>query len=265
MSNCLAGLLTNKIPLASEVAQQKCYLTYTAPLPAPSCKQLTLLEARSILASSGTTGFRTWESALCLGTYLSSPDGVDFIRGKTILELGAGTGFLSILCAKHLGARFVLATDGSAEVISDLESNIFLNSLDSTNLIVPGILKWGHTLSDELLNGLEDNRTYDLVLGADVVSQAMGEPLTFCSKLSSFTSCNVYSIDTPLPFQNNMCHCSNSGFQVLIKSQTYDTTSIPALIATLRDLFHRNPKTKALISATVRNEDTLTSFTDACG
>lgn len=173
MSNCLAGLLTNKIPLASEVEQRKCYLTYTAPLPAPSCKQLTLLEARSILASSGTTGFRTWESALCLGTYLSSPDGMDLIRGKTILELGAGTGFLSILCAKHLGARFVLATDGSAEVISDLDSNIFLNGLESTNLIVPGMLKWGHTLSDELLNGPEDNRTYDLVLGADVVSRLL--------------------------------------------------------------------------------------------
>jgi predicted nicotinamide N-methyase len=98
---------------------------------------------------------------------------MDLIRGKTILELGAGTGFLSILCAKHLGARFVLATDGSAEVISDLDSNIFLNGLESTNLIVPGMLKWGHTLSDELLNGPEDNRTYDLVLGADVVSRLL--------------------------------------------------------------------------------------------
>lgn len=166
---CLADISANYIPLASEAAQQKCYLTYTVPSPSLFCPELTLLEARSVLASSGTTGLRTWEAALHLGTFLSSSGGLNLIQGKTILELGAGTGFLSILCAKHLGARFVLATDGSAEVINDLESNICLNKLENTNLIIPAVLKWGHSFSDDLLNGLEDSRIYDLVLGADVV------------------------------------------------------------------------------------------------
>ena len=165
---CLADLLANHIPLASESAQQKCYLTYTVPSPSLFCAELTLLETRSVLASSGTTGLRTWEAALYLGTFLSSASGLDLIKGKTILELGAGTGFLSILCARHLEARFVLATDGSAEVINDLESNIRLNELGNTNLIIPAILKWGHLFPDNPLNG--DSRTYDLVLGADVVS-----------------------------------------------------------------------------------------------
>lgn len=92
------------------------------------------------------------------------------IQGKTILELGAGTGFLSILCAKHLRARFVVATDGNADVIKDLDSNLVLNKIQDTNLIITSVLEWGHTLPDILWDSFEKNRTYDLVLGADVVS-----------------------------------------------------------------------------------------------
>jgi protein-lysine N-methyltransferase EEF2KMT len=166
----LAELLTRHIPLASEAAQQKCYVTYTGPSSASVCPEFTLLEARSLLASSGTTGFRTWEAALFLGTFLSSSDGLDLIKGRTILELGAGTGFLSILCAKQLGARYVLSTDGSAEVVHDLESNIILNGLDKSNLISTAVLKWGHILCTDLFKGLEEGASYNLVLGADVVS-----------------------------------------------------------------------------------------------
>lgn len=53
--------------------------------------------------------------------------------------------------------------------------------------------------------------------------------------------------------------------EMLMRSQTYDTTSIPALVATLRSLFDRNHDMKTLISATVRNETTLAAFTSSCG
>lgn len=46
--------------------------------------------------------------------------------------------------------------------------------------------------------------------------------------------------------------------------QTYDLKSIPSLVATLRDLFELS-RVKILISATVRNEQTLGAFTIACG
>lgn len=46
--------------------------------------------------------------------------------------------------------------------------------------------------------------------------------------------------------------------------QTYDVSSVPPLVATLRDLFDHYPYIKALISATVRNEQTLEVFTKAC-
>ena len=158
------------LPSASAAAQQKSYVTYTAPILGRDAAQITLLEAPSLLASSGTTGFRTWEAALFLGAYLSSPEGVHFISGKSILELGAGTGFLSIFCAKYLGAQRVLATDGSQLVINDLKSNLHLNRLEGSELIQTAVLSWGHALIDGVADGRKDGRHYDVVLGADVVS-----------------------------------------------------------------------------------------------
>lgn len=202
----------HSLPSASAAAQQKSYVTYTAPTSGLDEAQLTLLEAPSLLASSGTTGFRTWEAALFLGAYLSSPKGNHFVTGRNVLELGAGTGFLSIFCAKHLCAQRVLATDGSQEVISDIKSNIHLNELEGSELIQTAILQWGHTLIGGVADCREDKRSYDLVLGADV---------------------------------------------------TYDLKSIPPLIATMRDLFELSD-ISILISATVRNEQTLDVFTMAC-
>lgn len=158
------------LPSASAAAQQKSYVTYTAPIPGPSAAQVTLLEAPSLLASSGTTGFRTWEAALFLGAYLCSSEGNHFVTSKSVLELGAGTGFLSIFCAKNLGAQRVLATDGSQEVIGDLRSNMHLNELEGSEMMKTAVLQWGHALIGGVADCREGKRSYDLVLGADVVS-----------------------------------------------------------------------------------------------
>jgi len=130
---------------------------------------ITLLEARSLLASSGTTGFRTWEAALFLGHYLYSAEGQNLVQGKSVLELGAGTGFLSILCSKHLGARYVLATDGSGEVVTYLQTNLSLNGLDGGKSMDTASFLWGHTLVGGALDINQGNRTYEVVIGADVV------------------------------------------------------------------------------------------------
>ena len=164
--------MAHPLPSASAAAQQKSYVTYTAPISSPNAGQVTLLEAPSLLASSGTTGFRTWEAALFLASYLLSPEGNHLVTGKSVLELGAGTGFLSIFCAKHLSAQRVLATDGSQEVISDLNSNIHLNELEGSELIQTAILQWGHALIGGVADCREDNSSYDLVLGADVVGDS---------------------------------------------------------------------------------------------
>ncbi|KAI9777528.1 MAG: hypothetical protein M1839_008822 [Geoglossum umbratile] len=172
------------VPLLSEAAsaQQKSYVTYTLPLGLESLRQqaepylsqgeaaLTLLESRSLISASGTTGLRTWEAALHLGGYLSlSPEGQDFIGGKRVIELGAGTGFLSILCAKYLGARRVLATDGDPGVVEALEANFFLNGLDNNpDRVRASVLKWGWALMGGMLEDQEESHRWDVALGADV-------------------------------------------------------------------------------------------------
>lgn len=162
-------MITPSIPDLN-YAQQKSYVTYTVPCNGLVSSQITLLEARSLLASSGTTGLRTWEAALHLGAWLSSQCQGEIVAGKTIIELGAGTGFLSLLCAKHLNAKYVLATDGDEGVIDDLQSNISLNCRGIGRNIDTRVLKWGHVLAYEAPDGGGGVGDYDLILGADLVS-----------------------------------------------------------------------------------------------
>lgn len=163
-------------PLPSEVTsvQRKCYVTYhlsRLPSSLPSspdvpCPYITLLENRSLISAGGTTGLRTWEAALHLGQYLCQNPSV--IRSKHVLELGAGTGYLSLLCARYLSAAHVIASDGSDDVINNLPENFFLNGLQESNQIAPMDVKWGHALlgtEEEAWNG---GRPVDVVLGADV-------------------------------------------------------------------------------------------------
>ena len=176
--------MAQPLPSASASAQQKSYVTYTAPTASPESVQVTLLEAPSLLASSGTTGFRTWEAALFLGSYLSSGTAIHFVAGKRIVELGAGTGFLSILCAKHLGASHMLATDGSLEVVTDLRANLNLNKLGRNESTGAAVLQWGHAL----IGGPADCRgahlSYDLAIGADVVGLALSSSSSSIPKSS---------------------------------------------------------------------------------
>lgn len=184
-----------------DLALQKNHVTYTAPLNLrdPEAPTLTLLETRSVLASSGNTGARTWEAALWLGTYLCSEEGRKMVNGKTILELGAGTGFLSILCAKHLQARYVLATDGNGGVVDGLTSNILVNGLERDRRIQAAVLQWGNTLVDEDLKYSEGILLPELVIGADIVSCATkGTSFRispFRARMSSHSTDLRYSFD----------------------------------------------------------------------
>ena len=167
----------------SAAIQQKNYVTYTIPSDELVKPSITLLESRLVLAGSGTTGLRTWEAALALATFLASPMGRGFIDGKIVLELGAGTGLISILCAKYFGAKFVLATDGSGEVIDDLDSNLFINGLAGSRSIKTTVLKWGHALTSSVKDRDDHAGRFDIVLGADLVSKAMSGCQSFCCSM----------------------------------------------------------------------------------
>jgi protein-lysine N-methyltransferase EEF2KMT len=137
---------------------------------------VTLLEARSLLAATGTTGFRTWEACLHLGAYLSSPSCAIPVANRNVLELGAGTGFLSILCAKHLNAAHVTVTDGSDIIVSDLPTNFYLNGLQDSSVIEAKELKWGQALLGGEQAEWNQGRPVDVILGADVTYDSAGIP-----------------------------------------------------------------------------------------
>ncbi|OCK81091.1 hypothetical protein K432DRAFT_296320 [Lepidopterella palustris CBS 459.81] len=171
----LSMLLSSKLPSESIAAQQRAFVTYTYPTcttesSASVERAITVFESRAVFSSSGTTGLRTWEAALHLGTFLTSEVGAKLIRGKNVLELGAGTGLLSILCARHLEASRVIATDGDEGVVDAIRTNIFLNGLenDEDRSIESAILRWGWALDATSFSEDYGIESLDVVIGADV-------------------------------------------------------------------------------------------------
>lgn len=167
--DCFSSLVASNIPSEAVAAQQKSYVTYTLASLSSSNQaypEITLLEARNLLSGAGTTGLRTWEAAFHLGNYLCSNK--ELVEGKSILELGAGTGYVSILCTKHLNALHVIATDGSDDVVAELPTNFFLNGLQDTSQVEAKELKWGHALIGGEHPEWNEGRNVDIVIGADI-------------------------------------------------------------------------------------------------
>ena len=233
----LSSILVSNVLSESESAQQKAYVTYAYPRHAAgeSSQQdysVTLLESRSVISSSGTTGLRTWEAALLLGQFLCSDRGHALVRGRKVFELGAGTGMISILCAKHLGVSGTVATDGDEAVVDAIKTNIFLNEIDASQTTVKtAVLRWGRPLNADTFPEDYGMEIPDVVLGADVVRQ------------------------TSLKRQRH-------GTNYLL--QTYDRVVIPALVSSMREFFELKPALEVLIAATIRNEQTFQTFIKAC-
>ncbi|OBT72314.1 hypothetical protein VF21_09306 [Pseudogymnoascus sp. 05NY08] len=198
LMNSFASLLTTTIPPEAVAAQEKSYVTYTLSnllrepsslppsssspsspsLPPTDPPTITILESRNLLGGTGTTGFRTWEASLQLSSFLSSPLLLPSLslRGKSVLELGSGTGYLSICCAKYLGASHVTATDGFDTVMTDLGTNLFINDLQDSSLVSTRELKWGHALLGNEDATFLEHRSPDFIIGADVTYDAAALP-----------------------------------------------------------------------------------------
>jgi len=170
----LSALVSSDLPTELSALQQRSYVTFSTPIdssdptdsPEPA---VTLLERRNLISGSLTTGFRTWEAALHLGAYLLTPPVRSLINGKNVIELGAGTGFVSILCAKQLGAKHVTATDGDEAVIEALKENFFLNGLDDAESVNASVLRWGRGLRGTWVDDECEFWPYDVVVGSDIV------------------------------------------------------------------------------------------------
>lgn len=224
----MSELLSQPLPSELAAAQQKTYVVYFISAlgdvndrgiePSENCPKITLLESRTIISAQGTTGLATWEAALHMGQYLCSQP--EFIKGKHVLELGAGTGYLSILCARYLGAANVLASDGSDDVINNLPESFFLNGLQGSQDVTAVDLKWGHALLGTEESQWRGGRPVDVVLGADITYDSSVIPLlmaTFTDLVDLFPHVVILVAATErnkATFQQFMSSASQSGFTV---------------------------------------------------
>lgn len=159
----------------SEEAQQLHVHSYFPPFPLdePGVQPILINEARNLLSKGNNVGLRTWEAALHLAWFLALQR-PDLVKDRNVLELGAGTGFLSLLCAGHLRASHVLATDGLGHVCESLQANVDLNQTHGTLLgsKPPEVrqLDWTDKPEiDQLLDSAKgSNVRPDLIIGADI-------------------------------------------------------------------------------------------------
>ncbi|KDP45962.1 hypothetical protein JCGZ_11865 [Jatropha curcas] len=105
------------------------------------------------------TGSWLWDSALVLSQWLVTSQ-LDF-KGKSVLELGAGTG-LPGLTAARLGASLVVLTD-IAPLLPGLLKNVEVNVL--ANRVMVRELAWG---SEELLSQISELGEFDVILMSDL-------------------------------------------------------------------------------------------------
>lgn len=118
-------------------------------------------ETPRLISGSGTTGLRTWNAALLL-VLLVSGDLQAELQGKRIVELGAGTGLVSLGIAKKwstIQPKSLTVTDGDSNVVSRLGDTFQRNELERSENIRFVKYIWGETPQPE----------GDIVIGADVV------------------------------------------------------------------------------------------------
>jgi predicted nicotinamide N-methyase len=99
-------------------------------------------------------GLLLWESGQALAEALVERS--DEVAGRTILELGAGVGMPGII-ARALGAAAVRQTDHSSESLALCRANAEANRVDGIEVALANWDAW------------TDTRTYDLIIGSDVV------------------------------------------------------------------------------------------------
>jgi protein-lysine N-methyltransferase EEF2KMT len=230
-----AALCLRKNDNMMSVGLTKSQLVYHAPtdLSEPSTP-ITINEAKNIIGSGHNVGLRTWEASLRLAHYLYQHK--DIVKDKIILELGAGTGFLSLFCSLILTAKRVIATDYLDQILDSMRENIHLNkSTSQKNTNTPNIdiakLDWED--ETDLLTALQ--------------------PPTNNSHPSSTSP--------PITIPN----------LILGADITYHPHALPPLVSLLTRILDlpkshstTTPSPRILISSTIRSSTTLSTFISLC-
>jgi predicted nicotinamide N-methyase len=127
-----------------------------------------------------STGLTLWRAAPILCSYLIA-NSESLVKGRNILELGAGMG-LSGVVAAVLGASCVFLSDGDSDSLSNMRKNIQRNnSLIPTSTNIQCLqLKWGQRIAEfkAKCNLPTPSGLFDLVMGSDIIYvETILEPL----------------------------------------------------------------------------------------
>ncbi|GMM33357.1 protein-lysine N-methyltransferase [Saccharomycopsis crataegensis] len=154
--------LLSAIPLSADEPEP---IQYSLTLTSPG---LTVAETPRLLNGAGTTGRRTWAACLYLSECLvyRFPEFLDGEQKNQIkvLELGAGTGVLSLTLLKNFKDQLakVYMTDGDSKVFEQTRDNFQNNGVDTNDDRVQMMeLWWGETTESAVPE-------CDLVVAADV-------------------------------------------------------------------------------------------------
>ncbi|CEP20804.1 unnamed protein product [Cyberlindnera jadinii] len=116
-------------------------------------------EAPRVISGSGTTGLRTWEAALFMSNWLLSTYSQELV-GKRVLELGTGTGLVSLALLKdRTEVSSLTITDGDSNLIDSLSTNFKLNEIPYPSPRINCHSLWW---------GQDDVPSSDVILAADV-------------------------------------------------------------------------------------------------
>jgi len=110
-----------------------------------------------------------WNAGKVIAQYLEN-NVEELVRNKDVLELGAGAGLPSLVCAVR-GARQVVVTDyPDADLIENLRYNIGHCELLSarTNIVARGYI-WGNDVHELTLDLVESATGFDLLILADIL------------------------------------------------------------------------------------------------
>lgn len=130
-------------------------------------KQGTEIPLR-LVGQSPLWGHLLWNAGKVVSRYLED-NAASLIKDKNVLELGAGAGLPSLVCASH-GAKKVVVTDyPEADLIENLRYNIEHSLKDrQLNVAAQGYL-WGNDVRPLQSHLDGDDANFDLLILADIL------------------------------------------------------------------------------------------------